>query len=208
MDFDMSEMLQRSSSRHDHLCPRQVLGVRIGIAGMAALGWSRLRTGGLGFIILETDGCFADGIEAATGATIGHRTLRVSDSGKIAATFVDAASGGALRISPRHHVRAKAREYARGESRHYFAQLTGYQSMPDEELLRMVQVSLDPPAPFILSSPAARVVCAQCGEEVFNGREVEMGGLVLCRQCAGMGYYLAQSTSVPRQKVGTATLDR
>ena len=28
---------------------------------------------------IETGGCFADGIRAATGATVGHRTLRIED---------------------------------------------------------------------------------------------------------------------------------
>ena len=32
------ELLQTSAARHDHLCPRQVLGVRMGLAGLEALG--------------------------------------------------------------------------------------------------------------------------------------------------------------------------
>jgi formylmethanofuran dehydrogenase subunit E len=39
--------------------------------------------------ILETDGCAADGVSAATGCWVGRRTLRVEDFGKVAATFVD-----------------------------------------------------------------------------------------------------------------------
>ena len=56
-------------------------------------------------MILESDGCFADGLEAATGCTVGHRTLRVEDYGKIAATFVDVSTGQAIRIAPRLDVR-------------------------------------------------------------------------------------------------------
>ena len=36
----IATLLQQSSARHDHLCPRQVLGVRIGLAGLDALGLS------------------------------------------------------------------------------------------------------------------------------------------------------------------------
>ena len=43
-------------------------------------------------IIVETDGCFVDGIEVSTGVTVGHRSLRVVDLGKIAATFVSLAN--------------------------------------------------------------------------------------------------------------------
>ena len=32
------ELLQKSASYHDHLCPRQVLGVRMGLAGGRRLG--------------------------------------------------------------------------------------------------------------------------------------------------------------------------
>ena len=30
----LAELLERSSRRHSHLCPRQVLGVRMALAGM------------------------------------------------------------------------------------------------------------------------------------------------------------------------------
>ena len=34
----LEQILHLSSQRHSHLCPRQVLGARIGLAGAAALG--------------------------------------------------------------------------------------------------------------------------------------------------------------------------
>src|SRR3990170_8632794 len=33
----LTELLSKSAARHNHLCPRQVLGARIGLAGAAAL---------------------------------------------------------------------------------------------------------------------------------------------------------------------------
>ena len=38
MPANLSRLLERSAARHSHLCPRQVLGVRMGMAGLAALG--------------------------------------------------------------------------------------------------------------------------------------------------------------------------
>ena len=35
--MNLHELLKLSSSRHDHLCPRQVLGVRMGLAGLKAI---------------------------------------------------------------------------------------------------------------------------------------------------------------------------
>ena len=96
---DLTKYYERSSARHNHLCPRQILGVRIGAAGASALGLEPHRADKRLLVILETDGCFADGVEAATGCTIGHRTLRVEDYGKIAATFVDGKKGTAIWVA-------------------------------------------------------------------------------------------------------------
>ncbi len=191
---DITELLTQSSRRHSHLCPRQVLGVRIGLTGMAALDLPSPRRNKRLLVILETDGCFADGIEAATGCTVGHRTLRVEDYGKIAATFVDVRTEQAVRIIPRLDVRRRAAVYAPGETRRYFAQLAGYQVMPDDELLAIQPVQLTRPAAEIVSRPGVRVDCAVCGEEIVNEREVLVEGRVLCRACAYGGYYATALT--------------
>ena len=188
---ELQTILEISTARHSHLCPRQILGARIGLAGGAALGLDLPRRDKRLLIILETDGCFADGVEVATGCTVGHRTLRVEDYGKVAATFVDVKSGAALRIAPRLDVRERAYAYAPSEPRHYFAQLQAYQIMPDAELLTMQPVTLTTPIEAIVSRPGVRVNCDQCGEEIINEREVVNGSQRLCRACDGHGYYRA-----------------
>lgn len=189
MKQDLQSILEVSSARHIHLCPRQVLGARIGLAGTAALGYELPRYDKRMLIILETDGCFADGVEAATGCTVGHRTLRIEDYGKIAATFVDAQTGQALRIAPRLDVRERAYDYAPGESRHYSAQLKGYQIMPDDELLTIQPVQLTIPVSKIISRAGVRILCGGCGEEIVNEREILVDGRMLCHICALGGYY-------------------
>ena len=93
-----SLLFTQSARRHnDHLCPRQVLGVRMGLAGAAALGVEAPQGNKRMLVITETDGCFVDGIEVATGCSVGHRTLRVEDYGKVAATFVDLETQEAIR---------------------------------------------------------------------------------------------------------------
>jgi len=187
--MNLREILEISSARHTHLCPRQVLGARIGLAGATALGFELPRFDKRMLIILETDGCFADGIEAATACTVGHRTLRIEDYGKIAATFIDTQTGQAIRVAPRFDVRERAYEYVPGESRHYFAQLQGYQLMPDNELLNIQPVQLTNSISKIISRAGVRVNCGECGEEIINERDVKLHGLVLCRACANGSYY-------------------
>ncbi|MBI3739994.1 MAG: TraR/DksA C4-type zinc finger protein [Chloroflexi bacterium] len=193
MCSSLSDILQKSSARHDHMCPRQVLGARIGLAGLAALGIESPINKSTALIIVESDGCFADGIEAATGATVGHRTLHVNDFGKIAATFADVKTSRAIRISPALDVRERALLYAPHEPRHYFAQLQGYQAMPDADLLRIQEVALHPTLEELISKPIVRVNCDYCGEEIINEREVVVEGATLCRTCANDGYYLIRS---------------
>lgn len=193
MRVDLQAILQESAARHKHLCPRQVLGARMGLAGAAAVDLTIPRRDKRLLVILETDGCFADGVEVATGCTVGQRTLRVEDCGKVAATFVNVKSGEAVRVAPQLDVRERAHCYAPDERRHYFAQLQAYQVMPEAELLTMQSVVLTPSIEAIVSRPGVRVDCTRCGEEIINARELLVDGQPVCRTCAGGGYYRAAS---------------
>lgn len=185
----LDAILAVSSARHSHLCPRQVLGARIGLAGAQALGLTLPRPDKSLLIIVETDGCFADGVEAATGCTVGHRTLRIEDYGKIGATLIHVPSERAIRLAPRPDIRERAHIYAPHERRHYFAQLAAYQIMPTEELLTGRWVRLTPSVAEIVSRPIVRTQCDGCGEEIINQRELWVGSQTLCRACAGPAYY-------------------
>jgi formylmethanofuran dehydrogenase subunit E len=187
--MNLHELLKLSSARHDHLCPRQVLGVRMGLAGLPAVGLDAPMLRKAALVIIETDGCFADGIEVATGATIGHRTLRLQDLGKIGAVFVNIQTGQAVRLAPRVDIRMRALAYAPEVKQKYYAQLKGYQVMPEVELFTCQEVVLEPSHKSILSRPGLRAKCAHCKEEIINERQVLANSEVLCGVCAGNGYY-------------------
>ena len=206
MNAALTRLLEVSSARHTHLCPRQVLGARIGLAGASALGLDLPRRDKRLLVILETDGCFADGIEAATACAVGHRTLRIEDYGKIAATFVDVETERTLRIAPQPDLRQRAFAYADGESRHYFAQLQAYQSMPDDELLTIQPIILTTPVQEIVSRAGVRVNCDACGEEIINEREVILHGRVLCRACGWGGYYVSVEQTLPQVELSERLL--
>ncbi len=196
--MDIKDLLEKSAARHTHLCPRQVLGVRAALAGAAALNLSLPRVDKRLLVILETDGCFADGVEVTTGCTMGHRTLRVEDYGKVAATLVDVSTGTALRVAPRLDIRQRAFAFAPDESRHYFAQLHAYQVMPEDELFSIQDVCLNTLIEEILSRPGTRVNCERCGEEIINEREIVRNGQIVCRTCAYGGYYNISIMAVER----------
>jgi formylmethanofuran dehydrogenase subunit E len=187
--MDIQSLLEKSASHHSHLCPRQILGVRMGLAGMHALGFDTPPSKKRLMVIIESDGCFADGITAATDCTVGHRTMRVEDYGKIAAVFVDVVTGQAIRVAPHLDIRQKAYTYVSDEPRHYFAQMQAYQIMPDDEMFSFTPVKLTTPIEAIISRPVVRATCDLCGEEIINEREVHQNGLILCHACAHDGYY-------------------
>ena len=189
----LDELLAASAALHHHLCPRQVLGVRMGMLAGQLLGLAlpqnaarkRLLT------IVETDGCFTDGVAVATGCRVGRRTLRVEDFGKAAATFVDTDTGRAARIAPSREARELASEYA-PEARHRWeAYLVGYWNMPEHLLLSWQWVKLQSAVEAIVGEAGQRTVCQACQEEIINQREVIQGGHILCRACAGQAYYTA-----------------
>jgi formylmethanofuran dehydrogenase subunit E len=184
-------LLEESQMRHTHLCPRQVLGVRIALAGLKLLDIDPMtqRRKRTVMVISETDGCFVDGLEVTARVSVGHRSLKIEDYGKIAATFVDVSSDRAVRLRPATGARELAVRYCREEERSYFAQLKAYQIMPDDQLLRAEWITLHQKIQQIMGSPRQRAYCIRCGEEVINGREVSDGGLPTCKACAGHAYY-------------------
>ena len=191
----LTSLLDTSAERHRHLCPRQVLGIRMGLFGLRQLGLldavtyrfdnekKRLMT------IMETDGCGADGVAVATDCHVGRRTLRVVDYGKMAATFVDTKTEQAIRVAPSPHSRELAQAFAPNAQSHWHAYLEAYQVIPDELLLVWQPVQLTPSISELISRPGVCVTCAACGEEIINEREVVVNGRILCHSCAGNSYY-------------------
>lgn len=180
-------LYEASAARHGHLCPRQVLGVRMGLLAGQLLGIQVPQSGKRLWAVVETDGCFVDGIEVATHCRIGRRTLRIEDYGKVAATFIDSSSAAAIRLHPSPQARRLAAEYAPSAPDRWQAYLHGYRSMPDHLLFMSQAVSLSQPIESLLSTPEARAICDACGEEIINQREVFVAGKPYCRPCAGEG---------------------
>lgn len=186
----LHELLVASAANHARLCPRQVLGVRMGLFAGQLLQLDLPRSDKRLLTIAETDGCLVDGISAATHCAVGRRTLRIEDYGKVAATFVDTHTEQAIRISPCAEARSLAWEHAPQARNRWEAQLSGYQRMPDELLLSWQWVMLADSLHVILGQHGKPVICEVCREEIINQREVMIEGTALCRSCAGRAYYL------------------
>lgn len=186
---DLKSLLEQSAALHDHLCPRQVIGVRMGLYAGQLLGLEVPQANKRLITFIETDGCFADGIAVATGCWLGHRTLRLIDEGKVAATFVDSETGRAIRLAPSAQVRELARELCPNAKSRWHAQLEAYQVVSDQSFFVEQEVELHLNLDALISRPGIRVNCVRCGEEILNEREVYNDGQAVCRSCAGERYW-------------------
>lgn len=194
----LDDILEHSAALHHHLCPRQVLGARMGILAGRLLNLELPQKNKRLYTFVETDGCFADGVSAATGCWLGRRTMRLIDHGKVAATFVDTRTRRAVRIHPRPQVRTEAWRYAPNAKTRWHACLEGYRIMPDDVLLDAQWVELTLDLDRLISRPGVRTECQVCGEEIINEREVTLDGMILCRGCAfEEERYVRSATTMP-----------
>jgi len=186
----LEEYLLLAAQDHAHLCPGQVLGVRMAMLGLRKLGIDepvQQRKRLLTFV--EIDRCAADAVSLVTGCRLGKRSLKLLDYGKLAATFVDLETHRAVRVAARDDARAKARGMFPELADPRQQQLEAYKVMDDADLFAVhwVKVKLKPED--MPGRPRSRVSCEQCGEGVNDGRERRVEGRVLCRSCAGESYF-------------------
>jgi formylmethanofuran dehydrogenase subunit E len=186
----LEEYLSLAAQNHGHMCPGQVLGVRMAMLGLKELGIDepeKHRKKLLTFV--EIDRCATDAVSLVTGCRLGKRSLKYLDYGKVAATFVDLETEQAIRIVARDDSRQRAKQKFGHLQDPYRQQLEAYKVMDDAELFtrQRVRVKLRPQD--LPGRPRSRVACAECGEGINDGRERYLDGRILCRNCAGESYY-------------------
>ena len=195
----LDELLVECERLHGHICPGQLLGVRMALLGCRLIGIDDPRGADRKRLIVwvEIDRCMADAVSAVTGVRLGRRSLKYLDYGKVAATFLNLSDGSAVRILALDESRAAADAlYTKVESRKE-RQMLAYRQIEDGRLFKIERVRVDLDEFDMPGRPRARVTCARCLEGVNDGREVfdGMGGKI-CRACAFGGYYRADSRCV------------
>jgi len=189
--FDLTTYSGALLRLHDHICPRQVLGLRMGLYGASLLNIAVPQQAKRLMAFVELNGCFADGVAVATGCTLGHRTLYLMDYGKTSVTLVDSEANAAVRLAPRSDIRCRAMMMCPDTKSKWHAYLDAYQQLEDTELFTVQAVTLSFDLTALISKAGPRVSCEECGEEIINEREVRQDGRLLCRACAGDAYYSA-----------------
>lgn len=189
---DFETLLDGSARAHGHLCPGQVVGVRMAMLGCRLIGLdnpSQLPQIKKLIVYVEIDRCATDAISYVTGVKLGRRSLKFVDNGIMAATFVNLESGAAYRIVSTETARDLAPDYAPGIADTRQQQLAAYRVMPDDVLFTVTPVRVDVPVHDMPGPSRFKARCDACGIIVRDKKEVLKGDRILCRLCAGDAYY-------------------
>ncbi len=186
------KLLDSSAATHGHLCPGQVVGVRMAMLGCRLIGLTeptrREQIKKL-IVFVEMDRCTADAVAHVTGVKLGRRSLKFMDYGIMAATFVNLESGKAYRVLSTEESRSLAAMYAPEIENKSARQLAAYHRMPDSVLFRVQKVRVTLDACDMPGPTKSKVACSRCGQIIRDCREVIQKGRVLCKPCADGCYF-------------------
>ena len=188
---DFETLLNGSAEAHGHLCPGQVIGVKMAMEGCRLIGLdepSTLPQIKKLIVYVEMDRCAADAVAFVTGARLGRRSLKFIDNGIMAATFVNLDTGKAFRILSREEARDRACEFAPNVLDKQQQQLDAYKKMSISDLFDIQEVRVDVSASDMPGPTRFKAVCTRCGQVVRDKREIMRNNEILCRPC-GLGTY-------------------
>ncbi len=186
-------LLAGSAKAHGHLCPGQVVGVRMAILGLKLIGLDDPRNNNDEIkkliVYVEMDRCTADAVSYVTGARLGRRSLKFKDYGIMAATFLNLEKGTAFRIISTEEARDLAGVYAPYAQGKYQKQLEAYKHMPDSVLFRVEEVEVNLKENDLPGPTRFKAICSRCGQIIRDKKEIIHDGKILCVPCSGKAYF-------------------
>ncbi|WP_020589563.1 FmdE family protein [Desulfobacter curvatus] len=203
-DRDVASCLVKTAEIHGHYCPGSAFGVMATLMGLETLGGDTSQGMEDLMAIVEINACFADGVQAVSGCTLGNNALVFRDLGKMAVTFARRDGQNAVRVS----IKGRIREHVDEVQPEFFLLMEkvimARQGSPEEEKAfrekgrqaafalidrpfdtyfkaASVKAVLPPYAPIVPS-----LVCPGCGETVMGTKTVLEGDKKgYCLTCAG-----------------------
>ena len=187
---------------HGHKCWASTAGVRAGLAALKALGVKRTGTSGELHCIVEIGNnhgaqCFADGVQYATGCTLGKGNIEKAGWGKLALTLIDKKRERSVRVSYKPTRQKLIAESAFMKKR---AQGIPPTEIPEEEAWEMVRIIWEAPQEEILKIGEVKPhpftdygeimglkPCEECGELTSIAYLRVVGQRHVCIPCSGYG---------------------
>ncbi|NPV61960.1 MAG: formylmethanofuran dehydrogenase [Methanotrichaceae archaeon] len=213
---DLARCLVKTAEIHGHFCPGSALGVMASVYGLNLLGLDSISSDGLEDLmaVVEINACFADGVQAVSGCTLGNNALVYRDLGRLAVTFAIRGKGSGVRIRVRpdfsssvakaapefYPLMEKVIKNREGGAKEKAAfRNAGRQAafgiihLPFDELFAVetVEPLLPEYAPITES-----IVCSNCGEMIMAPKSVSG----LCLMCAGVVYRQVEGKGIVVKK--------
>ncbi len=112
LSADEKEFLYSALNMHGHICGGMPMGYVAGIAALKALGVEREKNMEKIVIVNVGDkhaaGCFADGVQFATGCTFGKGVMKKEPKGKWVITLIDKKTEKAVKVRVKYELLKKA----------------------------------------------------------------------------------------------------
>jgi len=199
------DLIERARWFHGHICPFLILGLRMSEIAMKRLNTlraSEAETVGEDLLaIVEVNNCMVDGVQIATGCTLGNNSLIFVDVGKNAVTLVRRGVWRGVRVYVDAEVlRSK---YFPKEALDLFDKVVRRREGSEEDLSRLrklweevgLKMAELPEEEFKVEEvevePVERapifesVRCLKCGELVMKPKALNVNGSYMCLGCAG-----------------------
>lgn len=194
------EVLLGAFTFHGHKCWASTAGVRAGLAALRALGVSRTGSSDELHCKVEIGNnhgaqCFADGIQYATGCTLGKYNIEKTGYGKLAITLIDKKKERAVRVSYKGTYQKKIAESVFMRKR---AQGISPTRIPEEEAWEMVNIIWQAPEEDVLVIGPVKPYpwreygeimglkpCQECGELTSVAYLRVVGDRHVCIPCSG-----------------------
>ncbi len=195
------EILVKAFEFHGHICWASCAGVRAGLAALRELGVARAGSSGELHCILEIGDnhgaqCFADGVQYATGCTLGKGNIEKAGWGKLALTLIDKQENRAIRVSykPGRHRQIAASAFMRKRG-----QGIPPTRIPEKEAWGMADIVWEAPEDEVLAAGPVfdydwgedfgeimgLAPCSNCGELVAIPYLRVVGKSHMCTPCSG-----------------------
>ena len=201
---DTRWLLEKAGQLHGHYCPGLAYGVRSAFRAVTDID---IHSTGMEEVvaIVESNNCFADGVQFVTGCSFANNALIYRDFGKTAVTLARRSGEGVrVVVSMDRQSLAEREPEAMALFQKVIADRKGTEEdslklrqlwrqasfnmldVPDEELLKVQKVTVELPA---YAGIFASITCSQCGESVMEPRIRMKDGQPICIPCSGQEYY-------------------
>ena len=198
---ETDQLLKLAGQIHGHYCPGLAMGVMASAHAMEVL---RGKSDGMEDLLafVETNNCFADGVQYVTGCTFGNNALIFKDFGKNAVSLVHR-DGTGVRVRAVNDIRDQLGQ-AYPEFQHLFEEVVVRQNHNENLVSRFQRASREASFGMLKLSfqdlfvseniqmevPSyapieESLVCDHCGESFMASRGKQQNGKNICKACLG-----------------------